>query len=188
MLADVKTDASYALVHSYGDYTTNLPLDDLRNKQAWIAFRFDGEDLALEHGGPARLLVPHLYLWKSAKWVRSITLMHHDKPGFWESLGYHISGGPMAGAALFEGRVMWRVGMVIALHDETPTARAIALEVPDWPGHVAGQHVDVRLTASDGYWGPSSIRAKIYYSVLYAVLTPHLARLYPFILHSQAYQ
>jgi len=57
-----------------------------------IAFRFDNKDLAPEHGGPARLLVPHLYLWKSAKWVRGITLMHQDKPGFWESLGYHIMG------------------------------------------------------------------------------------------------
>jgi DMSO/TMAO reductase YedYZ molybdopterin-dependent catalytic subunit len=94
MLADVKTDASHAMVRSYGDYTTNLPLNDLRNKQAWIAFRFDNKDLAPEHGGPARLLVPHLYLWKSAKWVRGITLMHQDKPGFWESLGYHIYGDP----------------------------------------------------------------------------------------------
>jgi DMSO/TMAO reductase YedYZ molybdopterin-dependent catalytic subunit len=94
LLADVKTDASYAMARSYGDYTTNLPLKDLRNNQAWIAFRFDGEDLAAEHGGPARLLVPHLYFWKSAKWVRGITLMHHDKPGFWESLGYHIYGDP----------------------------------------------------------------------------------------------
>jgi DMSO/TMAO reductase YedYZ molybdopterin-dependent catalytic subunit len=76
MLRDIKTDAEYALVRSYGDYTTNLPLDDLRNKQAWIAFRFDDEDLEPEHSGPARLLVPHLYLWKSAKWVRGITLMH----------------------------------------------------------------------------------------------------------------
>jgi DMSO/TMAO reductase YedYZ molybdopterin-dependent catalytic subunit len=94
MFADVKTDAEYALVHSYGDYTTNLPLDDLLNRQAWIAFRFDDEDLAPEHGGPARLLVPHLYLWKSAKWVRGITLMHDDEPGFWESLGYHNYGDP----------------------------------------------------------------------------------------------
>jgi DMSO/TMAO reductase YedYZ molybdopterin-dependent catalytic subunit len=94
MLADVKTDAEYALVHSYGDYTTNLPLEDLLKKQAWIAFRFDDEDLAPEHGGPARLLVPHLYLWKSAKWVRGITLMHEDKPGFWESLGYNNYGDP----------------------------------------------------------------------------------------------
>ena len=94
ILADIKTDASYALARSYGGYTTNLPLKDLTNKQAWIAFRFDGRDLEPEHGGPARLLVPHLYLWKSAKWVNGITLMNHDKPGFWESLGYHIYGDP----------------------------------------------------------------------------------------------
>jgi len=94
LFADVKTDAEYALVHSYGDYTTNLPLDDLLKKQAWIAFRFDDEDLAPEHGGPARLLVPHLYLWKSAKWVRGITLTYDDQPGFWESLGYHNYGDP----------------------------------------------------------------------------------------------
>src|ERR1700758_4564000 len=72
---------------SYGDYTMNVPLKDLMDKQAWIAFRFDGKDLAPEHLGPARLLVPHLYLWKSAKWVRGITLMHSHRPGFWESLG-----------------------------------------------------------------------------------------------------
>jgi len=94
IFAGIETDAEYALARSYGDYTTNLPLDDLMNKKAWIAFRFDDEDLAPEHGGPARLLVPHLYLWKSAKWVRGITLMHEDKPGFWESLGYHDYGDP----------------------------------------------------------------------------------------------
>ena len=94
MLAGVKTNSSYAMMHSYGGYTTNLPLVDLMNKQAWIAFRFDGKDLAPEHGGPARLLVPHLYLWKSAKWVRGMTLMHEDRPGFWEGLGYHIYGDP----------------------------------------------------------------------------------------------
>jgi DMSO/TMAO reductase YedYZ molybdopterin-dependent catalytic subunit len=94
MLADVDTDADYALVRSYGGYTTNLPLNDLMNNQGWIAFRFEEEDLAPEHGGPARLLVPHLYLWKSAKWVRGITLMHEDQPGFWETLGYHNYGDP----------------------------------------------------------------------------------------------
>jgi len=94
LLADVKTDADYALVCSYGGYTTNLPLSDLMNKQAWIAFRFDDDDLAPEHGGPARLLVPHLYLWKSAKWVNGITLLQEDEPGFWESLGYHNYGDP----------------------------------------------------------------------------------------------
>ena len=61
--------------------TPHVPLKDLRDKQAWIAFRFDGGDLAPEHGGPARLLVPHLYFWKSAKWVRGITLLDHDEPG-----------------------------------------------------------------------------------------------------------
>jgi DMSO/TMAO reductase YedYZ molybdopterin-dependent catalytic subunit len=94
ILADLKTDASFALVHSYGGYTTNLPLEDLMNKQAWIAFRYDDADLAPEHGGPARLLIPHLYLWKSAKWVRGIRLLDEDEPGFWESLGYHNYGDP----------------------------------------------------------------------------------------------
>ena len=87
-------DASFALVHSYGGYSTNVPLKDLRDRQAWIAFRFDGADLKPEHGGPARLLVPHLYFWKSAKWVRGITLLDHDEPGFWERYGYHIYGDP----------------------------------------------------------------------------------------------
>jgi len=90
----LETDARYTMIRSYGDYSTNVPLKDLLNHQAWIAFGFDGKDLAPEHGGPARLLVPHLYLWKSAKWVRSITLMDHDKRGFWERLGYHIYGDP----------------------------------------------------------------------------------------------
>jgi DMSO/TMAO reductase YedYZ molybdopterin-dependent catalytic subunit len=94
IFAGINTDAEYALVRSYGDYTTNLPLEDLLDKQAWITFRYDDEDLAPEHGGPARLLVPHLYLWKSAKWVRGITLIHEDQPGFWESLGYHDYGDP----------------------------------------------------------------------------------------------
>jgi DMSO/TMAO reductase YedYZ molybdopterin-dependent catalytic subunit len=94
LFADVETSADYTLVHSYGGYTTNLPLQDLLDGQAWIAFRYDGEELAPEHGGPARLLVPHLYLWKSAKWVRGITLAHDDQPGFWESVGYHNYGDP----------------------------------------------------------------------------------------------
>jgi DMSO/TMAO reductase YedYZ molybdopterin-dependent catalytic subunit len=94
LLAGVKTDSAYAMMRSYGDYTTNLPLKDLMNKKAWVAFKFDGSDLAPEHGGPARLLVPHLYLWKSAKWVRGMTLMPRDRPGFWESLGYHMYGDP----------------------------------------------------------------------------------------------
>jgi len=94
LLADVKTDLTYTMFRSYGDYLTNLPLKDITNNQAWIAFKYDGADLEPEHGGPARLLVPHLYLWKSAKWVKRMTLMPQDKAGFWESLGYHIYGDP----------------------------------------------------------------------------------------------
>jgi DMSO/TMAO reductase YedYZ molybdopterin-dependent catalytic subunit len=94
LLAEVETAADYALAHSYGGYTTNLPLADLLDGQAWIAFGYDGEPLPPEHGGPARLLVPHLYLWKSAKWVRGIRLLLADEPGFWETLGYHDYGDP----------------------------------------------------------------------------------------------
>jgi DMSO/TMAO reductase YedYZ molybdopterin-dependent catalytic subunit len=94
LLEDVESAADFAMVHSYGGYTTNLPLEDLLGGQAWVAFDYDGEPLAPEHGGPARLLVPHLYLWKSAKWVRGIQLMIEDEPGFWESAGYHDYGDP----------------------------------------------------------------------------------------------
>ncbi|MDT4938417.1 MAG: hypothetical protein QOG80_2088 [Pseudonocardiales bacterium] len=94
LFQDVESAADYVLVTSYGGYTTNLPLEDLLDGKAWIAYRYDGEDLHSEHGGPARLLVPHLYLWKSAKWVRDITLTVQDEPGFWESLGYHNYGDP----------------------------------------------------------------------------------------------
>jgi DMSO/TMAO reductase YedYZ molybdopterin-dependent catalytic subunit len=94
LMADVETDADFALVHSYGGYTTNLPLQDLLNGQAWVAHRFEDGDLPAEHGGPARLLVPHLYFWKSAKWVRGIRLMLEDQPGFWETAGYHDYGDP----------------------------------------------------------------------------------------------
>jgi DMSO/TMAO reductase YedYZ molybdopterin-dependent catalytic subunit len=94
ILADVETEAEHALVHSYGGYTTNLPLEDLLDGQAWIAYQSDGDDLTSEHGGPARLLVPHLYLWKSAKWVTRIELLDEDRLGFWESLGYHEYGDP----------------------------------------------------------------------------------------------
>lgn len=94
LLDDVETVADYALVHSYGGYTTNLPLEDLLDGQAWVAFEYDGDALTAEHGGPARLLVPHLYLWKSAKWVRGIELLLEDDSGFWEQLGYHDYGDP----------------------------------------------------------------------------------------------
>lgn len=94
LFADVETSSEYTMAHSYGGYTTNIPLDDLLDGKAWIAFEFDGEELDPEHGGPARLLVPHLYFWKSAKWIRGLTLMEGDEPGFWEQNGYHLYGDP----------------------------------------------------------------------------------------------
>jgi DMSO/TMAO reductase YedYZ molybdopterin-dependent catalytic subunit len=84
----------FVLAKSDGGYTTNLPLADVTAGKAWIAFMYDGAPLPPEHGGPARLLVPHLYFWKSAKWVRELHLMDRDAPGFWESLGYHNYGDP----------------------------------------------------------------------------------------------
>jgi DMSO/TMAO reductase YedYZ molybdopterin-dependent catalytic subunit len=92
--ADIDTAADYAVVYSYGGYTTNLPLEDLFGGQAWIAYEYDGAPLEPAHGGPARLLVPHLYFWKSAKWVRGIQLTLLDEPGFWETAGYHNYGDP----------------------------------------------------------------------------------------------
>jgi DMSO/TMAO reductase YedYZ molybdopterin-dependent catalytic subunit len=94
LLAEVGNDASFALAHSDGGYSSNLPLEDLTDGKAWVAFRYEGEPLEAEHGGPARLLVPHLYFWKSAKWVRGLELLDHDIPGFWETYGYHNYGDP----------------------------------------------------------------------------------------------
>ncbi|MDC7805075.1 MULTISPECIES: sulfite oxidase-like oxidoreductase [unclassified Microbacterium] len=94
LLEGVATTAVSAMAHSYGGYTTNVPLVDLRGGRAWVAFEFDGAPLAPEHGGPARLLVPHLYFWKSAKWVRGLVLQERDDPGFWEQNGYNLHGDP----------------------------------------------------------------------------------------------
>jgi DMSO/TMAO reductase YedYZ molybdopterin-dependent catalytic subunit len=94
LLENVTTDAGYLTAWSDGGYTTNLKLDDVTDGKAWVAYEYGGEPLETEHGGPARLLVPHLYFWKSAKWVRGITLTEDDEPGFWESYGYHNHGDP----------------------------------------------------------------------------------------------
>ena len=93
-LARPQPDASHVLATSTTGYTTNLPLDHLRGGQAWIAWTNDQRPLPIEHGGPARLLVPHLYFWKSAKWITRLTLLDHDQPGFWERNGYHDLGDP----------------------------------------------------------------------------------------------
>ena len=94
LLDGVETSGEFVVAFCDGGYTTNLPLEDVTGGKAWIAFGYDGAPLAAEHGGPARLLVPHLYFWKSAKWVRGLRLLQHDEPGFWEGYGYHNYGDP----------------------------------------------------------------------------------------------
>jgi DMSO/TMAO reductase YedYZ molybdopterin-dependent catalytic subunit len=94
LLDGVETAAEYTTQISYGGYTTNVPLDDLRGGKAWIVYEADGEPLHPEHGGPARMLVPHLYFWKSAKWIRTLRLDKDDVPGFWETNGYNNYGDP----------------------------------------------------------------------------------------------
>ena len=91
LLADAGIEAAsgFTLAHSYDDYSTNVPTADLIGGRAMIAIAYDGKPLETEHGGPARLLVPHLYFWKSAKWLRGIEFMAKDRPGFWEGYGYH---------------------------------------------------------------------------------------------------
>ena len=94
LLDGVETSAEHVVELSDGGYTTNLPLEDVTGGRAWVAFAFDGEPLQPEHGGPARMLVPHHYLWKGAKWVRGLRLQSSDQPGFWETNGYHNYGDP----------------------------------------------------------------------------------------------
>jgi DMSO/TMAO reductase YedYZ molybdopterin-dependent catalytic subunit len=94
LLDEVDHDAGYVLALCDGGYTTNLPLEDVTGGKAWVVYTYEGEPLDPEHGGPARMLVPHLYLWKSAKWVRGLRLLDEDEPGFWETHGYHMYGDP----------------------------------------------------------------------------------------------
>ena len=103
--------ATYAMIHCYGGYTTNLPLDDLLSEHALLADRHGGEPLPPDHGGPLRLVVPHLYAWKSAKWVSGIELLNADERGFWEQNGYHTYGDPWAEQRFSsqETRQAWQV-------------------------------------------------------------------------------
>lgn len=94
LLAGTEPRGRFAVAWCDGGYTTNLPLEDLTGGKAWVAYQYGGEPLAPEHGGPARLLVPRLYFWKSAKWLRGLNLAEQDEPGFWESYGYHNRGDP----------------------------------------------------------------------------------------------
>ena len=92
--AGVRPEATHVLAWSHTRYTTNLPLADVTGNRAWVAWEADGRPLPREHGGPARLVVPHLYFWKSAKWIAGLRLLDHDEPGFWEQRGYHDRGDP----------------------------------------------------------------------------------------------
>lgn len=92
--AGVASPTGFVLAHSYDGYSTNVPLADLASGKAMVALRYDGEPLSRDHGGPARLLVPHLYFWKSAKWLNALQFTERDEAGFWELRGYHIYGDP----------------------------------------------------------------------------------------------
>ena len=96
LLEHVKLDpkVKFVTVFCYEGYTTNLPIEDILNGKAFIAYQYDGKPLAPEHGGPARMVVPHLYFWKSAKWVAGLRFTEKDRAGFWESAGYHSHGDP----------------------------------------------------------------------------------------------
>jgi DMSO/TMAO reductase YedYZ molybdopterin-dependent catalytic subunit len=94
MQARVLPEATYVSVHCYGGYATNLPLEDFLSEHALFADRWNGEPLAVDHGGPVRLVVPHLYAWKSAKWVSGVEVLAEDRRGFWEENGYHAYGDP----------------------------------------------------------------------------------------------
>jgi DMSO/TMAO reductase YedYZ molybdopterin-dependent catalytic subunit len=94
LLSGIETEAEYLTAWCDGGYTTNLALEDVTDGKAWVVYEYAGEPLPPEHGGPARLLVPHLYFWKSAKWVRGLILTQDDEPGFWEGYGYHNHGDP----------------------------------------------------------------------------------------------
>ena len=93
-LVEPKAEAHHVILTSYDGYTTNLPLEDFAAEDALLAHSWEGHPLTREHGGPVRLIVPHLYLWKSAKWLRKIELVANETPGFWEVNGYHIRGDP----------------------------------------------------------------------------------------------
>src|SRR4051794_21585320 len=94
LLDGAAPSGSFVVAYCDGGYTTNLPLADVTGGKAWVVYEYDGAPLEPEHGGPARLLVPHLYFWKSAKWVRGLNVTEQDEPGFWENFGYHNRGDP----------------------------------------------------------------------------------------------
>ncbi len=93
-LAGVQEDVTHLIARTYDGYSSNLPIEDVQDGKAWVATSYEEDDIAPEHGGPARMFVPHLYFWKSAKWLKELEFVDHDEPGFWETRGYHNYGDP----------------------------------------------------------------------------------------------
>ena len=151
LLEGMEHDAPYALAFCDGGYTTNVPVADLLGGQAWVAFGYGGGPLGAEHGGPARLLVPHLYFWKSAKWVRGLRLLARTSPASGRTTAttctetHGASSGTRATEYLADRH---RRG---GQRGDVPGPHAAALAGGAGRQHRAGQHVDVRLTAEDGY-------------------------------------
>jgi DMSO/TMAO reductase YedYZ molybdopterin-dependent catalytic subunit len=147
--------APYIMAHCDGGYTTNVPVTDLIGGKGMIATRYEGLPIPPAHGGPARLLVPHLYFWKSAKWVRRLR--------FRAASGSHLATTIMATpgkssdmtvtetAARPTRRLEWQLAQVSEIAVETYRVKSLVLHVANWQGHLSGQHVDIRLTAEDGY-------------------------------------
>ena len=163
LLEQVEPLDAYAMVYSYGGYTTNLAIEDLTDGKAWVVTEYEGEPLPREHGGPARLLVPHLYFWKSAKWVHGHA---RDGPRRARLLGGERLPQPrrsLEGGALLDAtdgavppsssasRAAGRSGPSAQIKVETPRVKSFRIELPMWMPHLPGQHYDVRLTAPDGY-------------------------------------
>ena len=160
--AGPRADARFVMAHSTTGYTTNLPLEDLTGGKAWVVWDFNGQPLQREHGGPVRLLVPHLYFWKSAKWVTRLELMAEDRPGFWEQNGYHDRGDPWL-EQRYQGDCVtaiddvtprptaWTTGIIIEKDLPTPTTVRLRMHVEDRQRHRPGQHYLIRLRAPDDY-------------------------------------
>ena len=138
LLDHVETDADYSMVHSYGGYTTNVPMEDLRGGTAWVAFEFDGEPLDPEHGGPARLLVPHLYFWKSAKWVRGPHPDGRRRAGILGAERLQHARRPLDRRALLVIVGDWRAARVVEVAEATSTARVLRVHGARLAGERSG--------------------------------------------------
>ena len=150
LLADMAGQAEYALVSSHGGYTTNLPMADLLGSRAWIAFSYDGPTSRPSTAAPPGCWSRTCTCGSPRSGCAASNYVHDDTPGFWETTRLPQLRRPMAGTAIL-GRLTWQVATVAAVRPESATARTLVLDVGNWPGHLAGQHVDVRLTAEDGY-------------------------------------